>query len=69
MVFDLKHELYEYCKSDVNILKKGCLTQRKILMNESKIDAKDKGIDPYAIAYTLPSFCHALYRRIHCKYS
>lgn len=65
IVFDLKHELFTYCKSDVDILKKGCLTQRKILINESKIDCNDVGIDPFCVSYTLLSFCHALYRRKH----
>jgi hypothetical protein len=31
--FDLQQELYKYCLSDVDILKKGCLKYRQILMD------------------------------------
>lgn len=65
--FNLQDELIKYCKSDVDILKNGCLKQRLFLINASKKSEGDKGIDPYLNSITLPSFCHKLYRNLFMK--
>jgi len=37
-VFDFKNELEEYCNSDVDILRRGCLELRKQFLDVSNID-------------------------------
>ena len=56
-VFDFKKELESYCRSDVNILRRGMLTFRSDFL-------KIGNIDPLQYV-TIASVCMALYR---CKY-
>ena len=56
-VFDFKHELLEYCKSDVLLLKQGCLTFKK------EFEAK-AGFDPFE-QMTIASTCNR-YLPTHC---
>jgi len=37
-IFDFKQKLYEYCKSDVDILRKGCLKYRELFIDIANID-------------------------------
>ena len=53
-VFELKKELKEYCISDVDILRKGCLKFRDQFL-------ETENIDPF-IYPTLPALCMNLYR-------
>jgi hypothetical protein len=62
--FDFKKELESYCKSDVDILERGCLKFRELLMEISKKNIDDHAIDPFLHAITLPSFCHLIYRKL-----
>src|SRR3989442_1559255 len=52
--FDFKKEMYKYCKSDVDILRRGCLKLRELFMQISNID-------PFQYI-TIASVCHAIYR-------
>ena len=55
-VFNFQKEIISYCESDVDILMKGCLTFRKIIM-----DITD-GIDPFQKSITIASLAHYIYR-------
>ena len=56
-VFDFRHELLEYCKSDVLLLKQGCMTFKR------EFEAK-AGFDPFD-QMTIASACNR-YLRTHC---
>ncbi|KAK7580799.1 hypothetical protein V9T40_001428 [Parthenolecanium corni] len=58
-VFDLAKELKEYCDSDVDILRKGCLDFRKQFLEVANID-------PFQYV-TIASVCMAVYRHSHLK--
>jgi len=58
-IFDFKLEIESYCLSDVKLLKDGCLTFRKIILNITQ------GIDPFKECITLASLCHLIYRTSH----
>ena len=53
-VFDLQKELYEYCNSDVDILRRGCMVFRELFLEIANID-------PFQYL-TTPSVCMAIYR-------
>ena len=52
---NLQTELLQYCKSDVDILAKACLSFRKLFMEITKKDSNDTGVDPFTQCITLPS--------------
>ena len=52
--FNFKEEMYKYCKSDVDILRRGCLKLRELFLQASKID-------PFQYV-TIASVCQAIYR-------
>ena len=52
--FNFKEEMYKYCKSDVDILRRGCLKLRELFM-------KISNIDPFQYV-TIASVCNAIYR-------
>src|SRR5262249_40181392 len=52
--FDFEKEMYKYCKSDVDILRRGCLELRKLFIEISDID-------PFQYI-TIASVCQAIYR-------
>ena len=54
-VFDFKDEMYKYCKSDVDILRRGCIEYRKMFMQICDID-------PFQYV-TIASVCQAIYRK------
>lgn len=53
-IFDLKKELLEYCKSDVDILRRGCIKLREEFLEIANID-------PFQYL-TIASVCMAIYR-------
>ena len=53
-VFNFKDEMFKYCKSDVDILRRGCLKLRELFLQISNID-------PFQYV-TIASVCHAIYR-------
>ncbi len=58
-IFDFRLEIESYCLSDVKLLKDGCLTFRKIILEITN------GIDPFKECITLASLCHLIYRTSH----
>ena len=66
-VFDNKKELEDYCISDVEILATGCLKFRKIIMQQTKLDANDPGVDPFRVSITIASLCNYIFRRNFMK--
>ena len=58
-VFDFKKELFEYCRSDVDILRRGCLNLREEFIEIANID-------PFQYL-TIASVCMAIYRKKYLK--
>ena len=54
-VFDFRHEIIKYCRSDVDILAKCCLLYREMFKDQT-------GIDPFDKATTIASYCMQVYR-------
>ena len=54
-VFDFRHEILKYCRSDVDILAKCCLLYREMFKSKT-------GIDPFDKATTIASYCMQVYR-------
>ena len=72
-MFDFQKELKSYCWMDVQILKQGCLSFRKLMMQVSchKMSAcnitimksfQKQSFDPFAYATTIASTCMHAYR-------
>jgi hypothetical protein len=55
--FDFKHEMAEYCRQDVVILKESCIAYRRLMCQETNCD-------PFAYV-TLASVCCAVYKKLH----
>ncbi|KAK6171965.1 hypothetical protein SNE40_018381 [Patella caerulea] len=53
--FDFQHELMTYCKSDVDVLRRGCAAFRDLFM-------MDTGLDPFVESLTLASACNKVFR-------
>ena len=62
-LFNLQHELLEYCKSDVDILTKACLAFRSIFIDITRKNPDDEGVDPFSECVTIASACHFVFRR------
>ena len=60
-VFDFRHEILKYCRSDVDILAKCCMLYREMLKEETAID-DEMGIDPFDKSLTIASYCMQVYR-------
>ena len=60
-VFDFRHEILKYCRSDVDIMAKCCMLYREMLKKETAID-NETGIDPFGQALTIASYCMQVYR-------
>ena len=54
-IFDFKKEMEEYCRSDVDILRRGCGQFRKVFI-------KHGGIDPFLEAITIADACNKVWR-------
>ena len=50
VIFDFRQEMEEYCRSDVDILRRGCFCFRRELINIS-------GLDPLSEACTIAQAC------------
>ena len=59
-IFDMEHEIVEYCKSDVRILTGACLRFRKLFLSQSNVE-------PFLEAITIASACNLLFRRNFLK--
>ena len=60
-IFNFKQELKAYCESDVDILKRGCLSFRRIIMQQTISDIHPTGIDPFQKSITIASLSHYIY--------
>ena len=54
-LFNFQKEMLHYCRSDVNLLREGCLRFRKLMMEITD------GVDPFRYI-TIASVCMAIYR-------
>ena len=62
-VFDFRHEILEYCRSDVDILAKCCKLYREMLKEVTAMDGDaETGIDPFDKALTIAGYCMQVYR-------
>jgi len=61
-VFEFQKELLSYCRSDVDILRKGCLAFRQMFMTVTSKD-ENPGIDPFENCITIASACNLVFRR------
>ena len=52
--FNFKQEMYKYCRSDVDILRRGCMKLRELFIEIASID-------PFQYV-TIASVCHAIFR-------
>ena len=55
--FNFKDELISYCESDVELLAKGCLKFREIIIDISSLD-------PFQVSITIASLCHKICRQL-----
>ena len=60
--FVLKDEILKYCRSYVDILRKGCLTFRKMFMDVT-CKGELQGIGPFGSCITIASACNLVFRR------
>ena len=60
LVFDMKKEMLDYCRMDVEILRRACLAFRKIMVEVGRTD-------PFVDATTIASACSHLYRKNFLK--
>jgi hypothetical protein len=59
--FDFQRELLSYCRSDVVILRKACLTLRQLFLELTSADGQ-RGIDPFQKCITIASACNLVFR-------
>ena len=59
-VFDFRKEIMEYCRSDVDILRRCCLKFRTLFQKEC-------GLDPFLHSFTIASACNKVYRHRFLK--
>uniref|UniRef100_A0ABD2WZ65 DNA-directed DNA polymerase n=1 Tax=Trichogramma kaykai TaxID=54128 RepID=A0ABD2WZ65_9HYME len=59
-IFDIRKEEIDYCKMDVEILRRACLEFRKIMINLAEVD-------PFAQATTIASACSYMFRKKFLK--
>ena len=57
-IFDFRREMEEYCRSDVDILRRGCACFQRELINIS-------GLDPLSKACTIAQACSKVWRKNH----
>ena len=60
-VFDFRHEILKYCRSDVDILANCCMLYREMFKEETAID-DETGIDPFDKCITIAGYCMQIYR-------
>ena len=61
-VFDFRHEILKYCRSDVNIMAECCKLYRGMLMEATDTCNDETGIDPFDTATTIAGYCMQVYR-------
>ena len=62
-VFDFRHEILKYCRSDVDILTQCCRLYREMFKQATSMDGDvETGIDPFDTATTIAAYCMQVYR-------
>ena len=61
-VFDFRHEILKYCRSDVDILAKCCILYREMLKEVTAMGDDETGIDPFDTSVTIAGYCMQVYR-------
>jgi len=61
--FNMQSELKSYCWSDVMLLANGMNKFRKDVIESTKIDEQDSGVDPFQVSITIASLCNHIFRR------
>ena len=61
-VFDYRHEILKYCRSDVDILAKCCMLYREMFKEVTAMGDDEMGIDPFDQATTIAGYCMQVYR-------
>ena len=61
-VFDFRHEILKYCRSDVDILAQCCKLYRGMFMEATDTGNDETGIDPFDTATTIAGYCMQVYR-------
>ena len=62
-VFDFRHEILEYCRSDVDILAECCKLYREMFRGITSMDGDaETGMDPFDTATTIAGYCMQVYR-------
>lgn len=64
--FHFEKEITKYCRSDVDILRRGCLKFRNIFMQMTSRN-DEEGIDPFAHCITIASACNLVFRKLFLK--
>uniref|UniRef100_A0ABD2VTF8 DNA-directed DNA polymerase n=1 Tax=Trichogramma kaykai TaxID=54128 RepID=A0ABD2VTF8_9HYME len=59
-IFDIRKEEIEYCRMDVEILRRACLEFRKTMLDLA-------GVDPFVQATTIASACSYMFRKKYLK--
>jgi hypothetical protein len=59
--FDFQRELLSYCRSDVDILRRACLTFRHMFWEMTSGDGH-RDIDPFQECITIASVCNLVFR-------
>ena len=62
-VFDFRHEILKYCRSDVDILAQCCKLYREMFKLATSTDGDiETGMDPFDTATTIAAYCMQVYR-------
>ena len=61
-VFDFRHEILKYCRSDVDIMAECCKLYRGMFMEATDTRNDETGIDPFDTATTIAGYCMQVYR-------
>ena len=62
-VFDFRHEILKYCRSDVDILAECCKLYREMFKKVTSMDGDvETGMDPFDTATTIAAYCMQVYR-------
>ena len=62
-VFDFRHEIIKYCRSDVDILAKCCKLYREMFKLATSTHGDiETGMDPFDTATTIAAYCMQVYR-------
>ena len=66
-IYNFQEELKSYCRSDVDLLMKGCLIFRKNIIEITKREGDENfsnGIDAFCVSVTIASLCHFIFEEV-----